>query len=183
MENFFEFLKEDVTSLDIILILFVLYNLVSGIKNGLIGSLLSFSKWVIAFLAVKYLLPISRPYVDGFLSSEFVTDLILGTSIFFITLYLVLLINKGLRKTVKWSGLGSIDTLFGCIFGFIRGYFYFIIIFSIVNLAHPYERWHDSLNKGATFKIIMWGNELIVDNFPKRYEYLDKSKEKLKKLK
>ena len=44
MENFFEFLKEDVTSLDIILILFVLYNLVSGIKNGLIGSLLSFSK-------------------------------------------------------------------------------------------------------------------------------------------
>ena len=84
---------------------------------------------------------------------------------------------------MKWSGLGSIDTLFGCIFGFIRGYFYFIIIFSIANLAHPYERWHDSLNKGATFKIIMWGNELIVDNFPKRYEYLDKSKEKLKKLK
>ena len=84
---------------------------------------------------------------------------------------------------MQWSGLGSIDTLFGCIFGFIRGYFYFIIIFSIVNLAHPYERWHDSLNKGATFKIILWGNELIVDNFPKRYEYLDKSKEKLKKLK
>ena len=100
MENFFEFLKEDVTSLDIILILFVIYNLVSGIKNGLIGSLLSFSKWVIAFLAVKYLLPISRPYVDGLLSSEFVTDLIVGTSIFFITLYLVLLVNKGLRKTV-----------------------------------------------------------------------------------
>ena len=101
MENFFEFLKENLTVLDIIFIIFILYNLISGIKNGLIGSLLSFSKWIIAFLAVKYFLPVLRPYADGILSSEFVTDLIIGCLIFFITLFLFLLINKGLKKTVK----------------------------------------------------------------------------------
>ena len=53
MENFFEFLK-NTTVIDIIFIIFVLYNLISGIKNGLIGSLLSFSKWIVAFLAVKF---------------------------------------------------------------------------------------------------------------------------------
>ena len=183
MENFFEFLKENITAIDIIFILFILYNLISGIKNGLIGSLLSFSKWIIAFLAVKYFLPILRPYVDGILSSEFVTDLIIGSFIFFITLFLFLLINKGLKKTVKWSGMGSIDTLFGFLFGAIKGYIYFITIFTVINLAHPYERWHDSLNKGITFEIILWGNELVVETFPKRYEYIDKSKEKLEKLK
>ena len=94
-----------------------------------------------------------------------------------------MLINKGLKKTVKWSGMGSIDTLFGFLFGAIKGYIYFITIFTVINLAHPYERWHDSLNKGITFEIILWGNELVVETFPKRYEYIDKSKEKLEKFK
>ena len=85
MENFFEFFKENITVIDIIFIIFILYNLISGIKNGLIGSLLSFSKWIVAFLAVKYFLPIIRPYVDGILTSEFVTDLVVGSFIFFIT--------------------------------------------------------------------------------------------------
>ena len=182
MENFFEFFKENITVIDIIFIIFILYNLISGIKNGLIGSLLSFSKWIVAFLAVKYFLPIIRPYVDGILTSEFVTDLVVGSFIFFITLFLVLLINKGLKNSIKWSGMGSIDALFGFIFGAIKGYIYFISIFTVINLAHSYERWHDSLNKGITFKIILWGNELVVETFPKRYEYIDKSKEKLKKF-
>ena len=183
MEDLTEFLKGNITIIDIIFIIFILYNLASGIKNGLIGSLLSFSKWIIAFLAVKYFLPIFRPYVDGILSSEFATDVIIGSFIFFITLFLVLLISKGLKKTVNWSGMGSIDKLFGFIFGAIKGYIYFITIFTVINLAHPYERWHDSLNRGFTFEIIIWGNELVVETFPKRYEYIDKSKEKLEKFK
>ena len=86
MENFFEFLKENTTVIDIIFIIFVLYNLISGIKNGLIGSLLSFSKWIVAFFSSKvFFLPIFRPYVDGILSSEFVTDLINWLFYIFIT--------------------------------------------------------------------------------------------------
>ena len=183
MDNFFEFLKENITVIDIIFSVFILFNLISGIKNGLIGSLLSFSKWIMAFLAVKFLLPVTRPYVDGILSSEFITDLIIGSFIFFITLFLVLLINRGLEKTVKWSGMGSIDTLFGFLFGSIKGYIYFTTIFTVINLTHPYDKWHDSLNKGVTFEIILWGNELVVETFPKRYDYIDKSKEKLEKFK
>ena len=77
--------------------------------------------------------------MDGILPSEFVTDLIIGSFIFFITLFLFLLINKGLKKTVNWSGLGSIDTIFGFLFGAIKGYIYFITIFTVINLAHPYK--------------------------------------------
>ena len=65
-----------------------------------------------------------------------------------------MLINKGLKKTVNWSGMGSIDTLFGFLFGAIKGYIYFIAIFTVINFAHPYERWHDSLNNGIAFGII-----------------------------
>ena len=76
MENIYYSLKESITVIDILFISFILYNLFSGIKNGLIASLISFLKWIIAFLAVKYFLPVIRPYVDGILPSEIMTDII-----------------------------------------------------------------------------------------------------------
>ena len=183
MDSFFEIFDVTVSLLDIILILYILFNLISGVRNGFVSSLISFSKWIIAFLSVKFLLPILRPYLDDIISSELMTDIILGSVIFFITLFIVLLINKGLKKTVKWVGLGSIDTTFGFIFGIVKGYIYFISLFTVINFLHPNDRWPDYLNKGVTFDFIIWGNELMIEAFPKRYEYLDKSREKLDKIK
>jgi membrane protein required for colicin V production len=183
MDSFFEIFEGTVSLLDIILILYILFNLISGIRNGFVSSLISFSKWIIAFLSVKFLFPILRPYLDDIISSELMTDIILGSVIFFITLFIVLLINKGLKKTIKWAGLGSIDTAFGFIFGIIKGYIYFISLFTVINFLHPNDRWPDYLNKGLTFDYIIWGNELMIEAFPKRYEYLDKSREKLDKIK
>jgi len=183
MEFFFEIFEETLSFLDVILILYILFNLISGIRNGFVSSLISFSKWIIAFLSVKLLLPILRPYLDDIISSELMTDIILGSVIFFITLFIVLLINKGLKKTIKWSGLGSIDTVFGFIFGIVKGYIYFISLFTVINFLHPNDRWPDYLNKGLTFDYIIWGNELMIEAFPQRYEYLDKSREKLDKIK
>ncbi len=183
MDSILIFFKETVSLLDWILIIFILYNLFSGIKNGFVSNLISFFKWIFAILAVKYLLPILRPYIDGLIESELITDIILGSVIFFVILFLVLLINKGLAKTVKWTGLGSIDTLFGSIFGIIKGYVYFIFLFTLINFVHPKDRWPDSLNTGISLDAIIWGNELLIDTFPKRYEYIEKSKEKLNKIK
>jgi len=183
MDSFFEIFEGTVSLLDVILILYVLFNLISGIRNGFVSGLISFSKWIIAFLSVKFWLPILRPYLDDIISSELMTDIILGSVIFFITLFIVLLINKGLKKTIKWAGLGSIDTAFGFIFGIIKGYIYFISLFTVINFLHPNDRWPDYLNKGLTFDYIIWGNELMIEAFPKRYEYLDKSREKLDKIK
>jgi len=183
MDSFFEIFEGTVSLLDIILILYILFNLISGIKNGFVSSLISFSKWIIAFLSVKFLLPILRPYLDDIISSELMVDIILGSVIFFITLFIVLLINKGLKKTIKWAGLGSIDTAFGFVFGIIKGYIYFISLFTVINFLHPNDRWPDYLNKGLTFDYIIWGNVLMIEAFPKRYEYLDKSREKLDKIK
>ena len=183
MDSFLEIFEGTLSLLDVILILFILFNLLSGIKNGFISSLISFSKWIIAFLSVKFLLPILSPYLDDIVPSELMTDIVLGSVIFFITLFIVLLINKGLKKTIKWVGLGSIDTAFGFIFGIVKGYIYFISLFTVINFLHPNDRWPDYLNKGLTFDYIIWGNELMIEAFPKRYEYLDKSREKLDKIK
>ena len=171
MDSFFKIFEGTVTLLDAILIIYILFNLISGIRNGFIASLISFSKWIIAFLSVKFLLPILRPYVDNIISSKLVTDIILGSFIFLITLFIVLLINKGLNKTIKWAGLGSIDTFFGFIFGMVKGYIYFVSLFTVINFLHPNERWPEYLNKGLTYNYIIWGNRLMIEAFPKRYAY------------
>ena len=99
MDTLFEIFEGAVTLLDAILIIYILFNLISGIRNGFVASLISFSKWIIALLSVKFLLPVLRPYLDNIISSELMTDVILGSTIFFITLFTVLLINKGLKKS------------------------------------------------------------------------------------
>ena len=183
MNNVTGFLKENLFPLDIIFIFFIIVNLISGLRNGFVANLISFSKWLIAFYGVKILLPILRPYLDGLIESELITDIILSTVIFFLILFITLLIIKGLKKTIKWSGLGSIDTAFGFILGILKGYIYFISIFSILNFVHSYEKWPDYLNKGKSINIIIWGNDLLLDILPYRYEYIDKGTEKLNKLK
>jgi len=183
VSDFFNNFKDLITILDIIFIFFIIVNLISGLRNGFVASLISFSKWLIAFYGVKILLPILRPYLDGLIESELITDIILSTVIFFLILFITLLIIKGLKKTIKWSGLGSIDTAFGFIFGILKGYIYFVSIFSILSFVHPYEKWPDYLNNGKSVNIIIWGNDLLLDILPHRYEYIDKGTEKLNKLK
>jgi membrane protein required for colicin V production len=183
VSDFFNNFKDLITILDIIFIFFIIVNLISGLRNGFVANLISFSKWLIAFYGVKILLPILRPYLDGLIESELITDIILGSVIFFLILFITLLIIKGLKKTIKWSGLGSIDTAFGFIFGILKGYIYFVSIFSILSFIHPHEKWPDYLNNGKSVNIIIWGNDLLLDILPHRYEYIDKGTEKLNKLK
>ena len=183
MDSFFDLVKNSISLFDLVFFIFMIVNITSGVRNGFVASLISFSKWVIAFIMVKISLPELRPYMDGIIKSEILTDIILGTMIFLLTLFVLLLLNKGLKKTINWTGLGTIDTSFGFFFGIIKGYIYFASIFTIINFLHPYDRWSENINKGLTFNYVIWGNEFILDNFPKRYEYLDKSKKKLDNLK
>ena len=90
-------------------------------------------------------------------------------------LQLVISINLGGGNL----GIGSI--FIPIISGFLT--VYFVSIFSILNFVHPYEKWPDYLNNGKSIDIIIWGNDLLLDILPHRYEYIDKGTEKLNKLK
>ncbi len=182
METIKNFFTETASGLDIIFFIFIFINMISGIKNGFISSLVSFLKWILAFISVRYFLPYVRPYVDSYIKSPIVVDLLFGTILFFLTIFIILLINKGLKKTMSWTGLGSIDTFFGLIFGLVKGYVYFIAIFTLLNFIHPNQKWSDYLNRGLSYESILWGNKILIEALPHRYEYIDKSKESMDKL-
>ena len=119
---------------DIIYIILTMLSLNKCTKNGFILSVLSASKWLLAYLLTLFLFPKFKPFVDGIIDNEYVLNMLLGSSIFIIIIFIILLFNKGLKKAVTYSGMGSVDKMFGFFFGFVRAYIIAVCIFSTINI-------------------------------------------------
>ena len=177
LDLFYEF-----TVFDYIFLIFLIVNALLALNNGFVLSLLSFLKWIFSIIAIKIFLPILTPYTENFIESKFTHDILFGSIIFILTIFVIILISKGLKKTISWTGLGGVDKFFGFIFGFFKGYVYFVCIFSLINFIHPYNKWDIKLNKSKSFEIVFWGQIFLEENLPKRYEYIEKSKENVDKI-
>ena len=80
------------------------------------------SKWLMAYIITLIIFPRAKPYVKNIIDNEYVLDVSLGISIFIVVIFIILMINKGISKAINYTGLGSLDTIFGFFFGFIRAY-------------------------------------------------------------
>ena len=129
-----DFLKdiiEPISTFDLIYLIITIFFLLQCLKKGFVLSLLSASKWLLAYVITLIIFPRIKPYVKGDIDNEYVLDIVLGVSIFVVIIFLVLLINKGISRVVKYSGFGKLDTAFGFLFGFVKAY-----IISAVSYTH-----------------------------------------------
>ena len=149
-----EFLKEILNSISLIDLTYLVITILSLIKcysKGFVLSVLSMSKWLLAYVITLILFPRIKPYIENVIDNEYVLDVGLGISIFIIVIFLILLINKGISRAIRYTGLGSLDTIFGFFFGFIRAYIISICIFSGVHIVYNYDKWPLNLDKSFTF--------------------------------
>ena len=114
------FLKifENISSFDLIYIVFTILSLIKCSRKGFVLSIIAASKWLLAYVLTLIIFPRVKPLVEGIIDSEYVLDIILGVGIFVIIIFLILMINKGIGKAVTYSGLGTLDKIFGFFFGF-----------------------------------------------------------------
>ena len=138
-------------------------------------------KWLLAYIATLILFPRLKPYVKNIIDNEYVLDVGLGITIFVIVIFLILLINKGISSAIKYTGIGSLDTIFGFFFGFIRAYIISICIFSGVHIVYNYDKWPLNLNKSYTFPYLEKGSNYLLKVFPNEKAYQE-SKEKIEDL-
>ena len=136
--KFFGEIFNSISSIDLIYILITILSLIKCYSKGFVLSILSMSKWLLAYIITLILFPKFKPYVKDIIDNEYVLDVGLGITIFIIVIFLILLINKGISRAIKYTGLGSLDTIFGFFFGFIRAYIISICIFSGVHIAVSY---------------------------------------------
>ena len=180
MENFLEFFK-NFSSFDIIYIFITILSLIKCYKKGFVLSLLSASKWLLAYVITIYLFPKTKPYVEDIIDNEFVLDISLGICLFIVVIFIILLINRGISKVVTYTGIGSLDKIFGFFFGFIRGYVISVCIFATIDIIYNSDKWPIDLDNSYSFELVEKGSNYLINEFPDKKEY-DDAKEKVQEL-
>ena len=181
MLNVFDSVTENLNIFDSSVFFIFTYCIIQCFIKGFSLSLISFMKWVISTIVTIILVPKLQPIVSEYIESEFVNNVGLGILIFVITLFLIILTGKALSRAVTWTGVGSIDKIFGLLFGVFKGYVVSVCIFSILNWFYPYKNWGISAEDAISFKFINQGSEILIEEFPSGEDFID-TKEKIEKI-
>ena len=171
----------NINLLDIFFLIVLFYNVVQCFLKGFSLSLISFMKWVVSTVVTIILVPKLQPTVSEYIQSDFINNFGLGIAIFICTLFITIVIGKTLSKAVTWTGVGSIDKVFGFLFGFFKGYIVCVCLFSIFNWFYPYQNWGISAEDAISFNIISSGSEILIKEFPSSEDLID-TKEKIEKI-
>ena len=179
-----EILKEFYNSVPIIDLIYLILTILSLIKcyrKGFVLSVLAMSKWLFAYIITLIIFPRVKPYLNGILDNEYILDIGLGVIIFVIVIFFILLISKGISRAIKYTGLGTLDSIFGFFFGFIRSYIIAICLFSAIDIVYNHDKWPNKLNKSYIFPYLEKGSNYLLKEFPDEKSYQD-SKEKIEEL-
>ena len=177
LKNFYNL----ISILDLIYLVLTFFSLIKCYRKGFVLSILAMGKWLMAYIITLIIFPRARPYFKDIIDNEYILDITLGLIIFIIVIFLVLLISKGVSKAIKYTGLGSLDTIFGFFFGFIRAYIISLCIFSGIHIVYNYDKWPLNLDKSYVFPYLEKGSNYLLKEFPNEKTYKD-SKEKIEEL-
>ena len=167
--------------IDLIYLIITTLSLIKCYRKGFVLSILSMSKWLLAYIITLIIFPRLKPYLKDLIDNEYVLDVILGTTIFIIVIFLVLMLSKGVSKAIKYTGIGSLDTVFGFFFGFLRAYIISVCIFSGIHIVYNYDKWPLNVDKSYIFPYLKKGSNYLLKEFPNEKTYQD-SKEKIEEL-
>ena len=172
---------QNISSFDIIYLVFTLLSLIKCSRKGFVLSILAASKWLLAYVLTLFLFPKAKPYVKDIIDNDYVLDISLGITLFVIIIFIILLINKGIKKAVSYSGIGTLDKVFGFFFGFIRAYVIVVCIFTTINIIYNYKKWPINLNQSIMFTFVENGSNYLIKEFPEKKQYED-AKDKVQEL-
>ena len=182
MNSTVEFIQNNISAFDLIATLIIIYSMAQCAAKGFTASLLSFSKWLIALIVTIVLVPKFNPWVQGYIESKFITDIGLGIFIFIISLFIIINISKAIRSAVTWSGLGTVDKMFGLFFGIFKGYIICVCIFTLLNWFYPHQEWPVETESTYSFQIIYTGSKFLIKEFPNSKDYYEETEEKIEKI-
>ena len=177
LDNLISSVRENIVLFDIIFLIFITYFSIQCFAKGFFISLVSFLKWVLALIITIILVPKIEPFVSDFVNNEYVSGIGLGISVYILSLFVLILLGKSLGRLFSYTGLGSVDKIFGFFFGIFKGYVFAVCIFTIVNWFYSYEKWDMSFKNSYFFSITEKGSTLLIEEFPDRNDIEDTKNE------
>ena len=170
-----------ISVIDLFFLIITTLSVIKCYRKGFVLSILATSKWLLAYIVTLIIFPKIKPYFKNVIDSEYLLDVTLGVAIFVLVVFVILMLNKWIGKAIQYSGLGSLDSVFGLFFGFIRGYVICVLIFSAIDIVYNYNKWPINVDKSYTFPYLEKGSNYLVNEFPNEETYQD-SKEKIEDI-
>ena len=98
-------------------------------------------------------------------------------AVYIVTLFILILFGKSIGRLFSYTGMGSVDKVFGFFFGIFKGYIFVVCIFSILNWFYSYEKWDMNLKSSYFFIITEKGSSLLIEEFPNNRDLEDATEE------
>jgi membrane protein required for colicin V production len=136
------------STLDIILAVFLLYFAVKGFSHGFIISIATLAGLVLGFYAASHFSEFTAQWLQqdmGLKSSNI--KLIAYIVTFVIVVILIFLLGRFLTGVVKTAGLGIVNRLAGALFGIAKGVLITSLIFLLFSRIDPQESLFTSSQK------------------------------------
>ena len=166
MIEIFQEFYNSVSIIDLIYLIITIMSLIKCYSKGFVLSILAMLKWLLAYIITLIIFPRLKPYLEDVIDNEYVLDIGLGIAIFIVVIFFVLLVSKGISKAVRYTGLGSLDTIFGFFFGFVRSYIIAVCILSGIHIVYNYDKWPLNLDKSLIFPYLEKGSNYLLKEFP-----------------
>ena len=168
-------------SFDILYLVITILSLINCTKKGFLLSVLSASKWLLAYVLTLFLFPKVKPYFMDIIDSQYVLDIVIGVSLYVILIFIILMVNKGINRAVTYSSLGNLDRIFGFFFGFLRAYVIVVCIYATLNIIYNHKKWPINLDDSFTYPWVEKGSNYLIKEFPDKKDY-EETKEKVQDI-
>ena len=133
-------------------------------------------------LSVIFMVGVLLLVLPSFLQSNSqLKQFLKNLSIWIIIVFIILMINKGIGRAVSYSGIGTLDKIFGFFFGFLRAYVISVCIFATIDIIYNHKKWPINLDHSYSFPYVLKGSNYLIKEFPNEKDYQD-TKEKVQEL-
>ena len=170
-----------ISIIDLIYIVITILSLIKCYSKGFVLSVLAMAKWLFAYVITLIIFPRIKPHLEDVIDNEYVLDIVLGIGIFVVIIFVILLINKALSKAVTYSGIGTIDKVFGFLFGFAKAYVVVVCLYTVTHIVYNHDKWPMNLDDSFTFTWVEKGSNYLIKEFPDEKEYKE-AKEKVQDI-
>ncbi len=121
-------MEQQLNNLDVIFLIIAGISALVGIARGMTKEILSVVGWILAAVALLYLVPLLNPFTEKYIASTTLSYIVTGMVVLIVFCIIWVLTADKLSSIIRSSKLSALDRIFGFVFGLARGALIIILI-------------------------------------------------------
>lgn len=130
---------QQLNNLDVVILILTALSALIAVYRGFVREVMSIVGWVLAAVAVFYLLPILTPFAKIYIASSMMAGFVTSLIILIVFYVIWLLSVDSLISKIRTSKLNSLDRMLGLLFGVLRACLLVVLFNILVNWTLPEE--------------------------------------------